>query len=160
MVNKLYPPIISGTLPAFVGQEITIPFQMNRAVSMVEVSGLCYIIKTVSSNVVIAQGTTADFTPSKVRGCLEQRSITFNINLKSITNNGKPIQYKLNPGQSYKIQLAYINTNGVVGYYSTVGIAKCTTKPAVYIKGFEDNLVGINKTNFIGVYSQKEKNDD
>ena len=76
MVNKLYPPIISGTLPAFVGQEITIPFQMNRAVSMVEVSGLCYIIKTVSSNVVIAQGTTADFTPSKVRGCLEQGSIT------------------------------------------------------------------------------------
>lgn len=160
MVNKLYPPIISGTLPAFVGQEITIPFQMNRAVSMAEVSGLCYIIKTVSSNVVIAQGTTADFTPSKVRGCLEQGSITFNINLKSITNNGKPIQYKLNPGQSYKIQLAYINTNGIVGYYSTVGIAKCTTKPAVYIKGFEDNLVGINKTNFIGVYSQKEKNDD
>ena len=82
MVNKLYPPIISGTLPAFVGQEITIPFQMNRAVSMVEVSGLCYIIKTVSSNVVIAQGTTADFTPSKVRGCLEQGSITFNINQK------------------------------------------------------------------------------
>lgn len=160
MVNKLYPPITSGTLPAFVGQEITIPFQMNRAVSMAEVSGLCYIIKTVSSNVVIAQGTTADFSPSKVRGCLEQGSITFNINLKSITNNGKPIQYKLNPGQSYKIQLAYINTNKVVGYYSTVGIAKCTTKPAVYIKGFEDNLVGINKTNFIGVYSQKEKNDD
>lgn len=160
MVNKLYPPIISGTLPAFVGQEITIPFQMNRAVSMIEVSGLCYIIKTVSSNVVIAQGTTADFTPSKVRGCLEQGSITFSINLKSITNNGKPIQYKLNPGQSYKIQLAYINTNKVVGYYSTVGIAKCTTKPAVYIKGFEDNLVGINKTDFIGVYSQKEKNDD
>ena len=49
MVNKLYPPIISGTLPAFVGQEITIPFQMNRAVSMAEVSGLCYIIKTVYS---------------------------------------------------------------------------------------------------------------
>ena len=87
MVNKLYPPIISGTLPAFVGQEITIPFQMNRAVSRVEVSGLCYIIKTVSSNVVIAQGTTADFSPSKVSGCLEQGSITFNINLKSITNN-------------------------------------------------------------------------
>nr|DAP55755.1 MAG TPA: hypothetical protein [Caudoviricetes sp.] len=29
---------------------------------------------------------------------MEQGSITFNINLKSITNNGKPIQYKLNPG--------------------------------------------------------------
>ena len=37
MVNKLYPPIIYGTLPAFVGQEITIPFQMNRAVIMAEV---------------------------------------------------------------------------------------------------------------------------
>lgn len=155
-MNKLYPPMISGTLPAFVGIELTIPFQMNRAVSMNEVSGLCYIIKTIQSNVVIAQGNTlTDYTKSKVRGCLEKGSITFNVKLKSIINNGTTIQYTLNPGQSYKVQLAYIDNNGVIGYYSTVGIAKCTTKPNVYIKGFEDALVGINKTEFIGVYGQE-----
>ena len=39
-MDKLYPPYISGTLPAFTGTELTIPFQMNQTVSAAEVSGL------------------------------------------------------------------------------------------------------------------------
>jgi hypothetical protein len=46
-MSKLYPPVIAGTIPAFFGNEITIPFQMNRAVGEKEVAGFCLKIKTV-----------------------------------------------------------------------------------------------------------------
>jgi hypothetical protein len=31
------------------------------------------------------------------------------------------------PGQYYKIQIAFIDFNDVIGYYSNVGVIKCTT---------------------------------
>ena len=52
---KLYPPIISGTLPAFYlensdldrSAKITVPFTMNRAVSAAQIKGFALKIKTV-----------------------------------------------------------------------------------------------------------------
>jgi len=52
---KLYPPIISGTLPAFYLEEsnmdrmikITVPFTMNHAVSPTQIKGFALRIKTV-----------------------------------------------------------------------------------------------------------------
>jgi hypothetical protein len=39
------------------------------------------------------------------------------------------LKVKLNIGQFYKLQLAYINTNEEIGYYSTIGVAKYTAEP-------------------------------
>jgi hypothetical protein len=36
-------------------------------------------------------------------------------------------------GEYYKLQLAYVGIDSVVGYYSTVGIAKYTNAPILSI---------------------------
>lgn len=148
-MDKLYPPYISGTLPAFTGTELTIPFQMNQTVSSVEVAGFAYIFKTIQSNVVIAQGQVIS---SQAQDAINRGSITFELKFKQINGNA----FQLNLGQSYKVQLAYIDNNEVIGYYSTVGIVKYTAEPKVEIEGLESSGVGINRTNFIGHYSQKD----
>jgi integrase len=47
---KLYPPIIEGTIPAFYGNKIKVPYEMNKAVGYHEISGFSLKIKTVQSN--------------------------------------------------------------------------------------------------------------
>ena len=47
---KLYPPIIEGTIPAFYGDIIKVPYEMNKAVSHLEISGFSLKFKTVQSN--------------------------------------------------------------------------------------------------------------
>ena len=50
MARKLYPPITEGTIPAFYGDSITIPYSMNRMVNKNEIAGFSLKIKTVQSN--------------------------------------------------------------------------------------------------------------
>ena len=47
---KLYPPVIEGTIPAFNGAVLTVPFSMNRSVSAAQIQGLAVKIKTVQSS--------------------------------------------------------------------------------------------------------------
>ena len=49
-MSKLHPPIIEGTIPAFYGNKIRVPFFMNKAVSQNEINGFSLKIKTVQSN--------------------------------------------------------------------------------------------------------------
>ena len=60
MANKLYPPTIEGTLPAFYleyidsgavlsGGHITVPFVMNASVSENQIKGFSLRLRTVSS---------------------------------------------------------------------------------------------------------------
>lgn len=44
---KLFPPNIEGTIPAFYGTVLTVPFSMNKAVSKYEVKDFIIKIKTV-----------------------------------------------------------------------------------------------------------------
>jgi hypothetical protein len=55
-------------------------------------------------------------------------------------------------GQYYKIQLACIDNSGNVGYYSTVGIIKCTSSPVVKIKDRDNKKV--HTYDYTGEYSQ------
>jgi len=64
-------------------------------------------------------------------------------------------------GQFLKAQMAYLNKNDEVGYYSTVGITKYTSKPVLSIQGFkteEDEDYSINHfpTKIIGEYQLGE----
>ena len=45
--KKLYPPNIEGTIPAFYGTTLVVPFSMNKAVSKIEVEGMAIKIKTI-----------------------------------------------------------------------------------------------------------------
>ena len=47
---RLYPPYIEGKISAQTGDELTIPFQMNRSVGPNEFDYITAQIKTVSTN--------------------------------------------------------------------------------------------------------------
>lgn len=50
---KLYPPNLGGTIPAFYGNILTVPFVMNKTVSKNEVNGFNLIVKTVANSKLI-----------------------------------------------------------------------------------------------------------
>lgn len=137
----LYPPYIEGTIPSFYGDSLTVPFSMNKSVGVGEVQGFSLKLKTI-------QNTKYLFTTSKV---LEQ-DLSINqyviFDISSYTG-------KLKVGQHYKVQIAYIGSNGEVGYYSTVGIIKYTKKPSVTIDGLKIGKINQAAQNYIGTYSQE-----
>jgi hypothetical protein len=50
-----------------------------------------------------------------------------------------------------------LDTIGEVGYFSTVGVGKYTTKPDVSIAGLEFGLINSHNYEYMGVYSQEDK---
>ena len=137
---KLNPPVIEGVIPAFTGTEITIPFAMNRSVSELEIGGFALMIKTVQSNYLYGVVRTTN----KNTWDITKGVVTFDL-----SNLGTP----LTVGQFYKIQLAYINTlnEAEIGYYSTVGIVKCSAEPVLEIVNRDGSM------EFTGHYSQIKK---
>lgn len=59
-----------------------------------------------------------------------------------------------NESQYYRVQLAFMDNDGEVGYYSTVGIIKCVAKPTIWIDKYEATDVNMFDTTFIGRYKQ------
>ena len=124
MVNKLYPPIIENTLPAFAGggssASIQVPFQLNRTVSRSNFKQISLILKNVSNNAI------------KLNGVLTS-CIIYNYEKKYYTACFNDIDFSPIVGQYYKAQIAFVDGNGEVGYYSSVGIIKCTSEPTISI---------------------------
>lgn len=141
---KLYPPAVAGTLPAFCGTEtISVPFSMNRAVSSSEVAGFALKIKTVTGTY-IATLTQTDSTKFNTdNDCV----VTFNLSEATKT-------LVFNIGQYYKMQLAYIDQNGAIGIYSTVGVIKYTSEPEVIIERLEPKRINQHNYSYVGKYSQ------
>ena len=104
---KLYPPVLAGTIPAFSGTSIEVPFSMSRAVSVTEVAGLVLKVKKIGGAIL---GTVT------ISGCPNPAKF-------SVAGLGLAI------GEFYKVQLAYISTDREVGFFSTVGIVKYTSTP-------------------------------
>ena len=141
---KLYPPYIEGTLPAFSvncgdgNGAISIPFAHNRAVSIEEINGYSIKIKTVQNDILIATLNVNDLSNIPVRNFILQGSAL-----------------KVNIGQYYKIQVAYRDKEkGEVGYYSTVGVIKCTSTPEVIILNLDEGNVSNSLNHFVGQYRQ------
>lgn len=129
---KLYPPIIEKTLPAFYGNSITVPYTLNRAVSLQgDVSGFKIIIKSTITNEVIITKDVETISFEKITFPLDDISELF-------------------AGGFYKVQIAFIDKNDKVGYYSPVSIVKYVGKnpPGLIIEDqtLEDDV-------FIGRYS-------
>ena len=151
---KLYPPYIEGTLPAFClnegGGELVIPFAHNRAISEIgEIKGFAIKIKTVQNDVLLGDVESNNWDR-------ENNVVIFPVQNYKI-DGLNDLEFKI--GQYYKIQLAYINEDGNIGYYSTVGVVKCTSEPTVAIDNFDANKVNNNAPEFIGTFKQAENGD-
>lgn len=145
---KLYPPSIEGKLPAFAGTTISFPFNKNRAVNMSSVYGLQLRIKTVKTNRELGsyQGT---YNYNEATG-----SYKAIFDLKTQVENGT---LSLIPGEYYKVQIAFLDKNKVnnkfeIGYFSSVGVIKCTTYPQIEIPSLTSNYYG--NYEYVGVYKQ------
>lgn len=140
---KLYPPYLEGTIPAFYGNSITVPFAMNRAVGKNEIRGFSLLIKSIQTGNQLGKELKA------FKYDLENGTATFNLN-----SDLNPIKYLI--GQSYKFQLAYIGNGGSVGYYSTVAIAKYTEPPIIEIKNLIKHSLNKHIYNYVGEYKTKD----
>lgn len=131
---KLYPPYLEGTIPAFYGNSITVPFAMNRAVSKNDINGFQILIKTIQTGKQIE--SVSSFTYN-----IEEGIVKFTLSEK----------YEV--GQSYKMQIAYRDiTDNSVGYYSTVAIVKYTERPEIFIANLLEQNDNVQQYEYTGCY--------
>lgn len=137
---KLYPPVIEGTIPAFYGTTLVVPFSMNRSVAKSDIKGFSLKIKTVQTNTFVKNLTSTDYTTSEVK---------FDIS-----------EVDLVAGQYYKLQLAYIfnDTYATIGYYSTVGVVKYYGEegPKIYVDGLSSKNSNIFAGSYVGVFEHED----
>lgn len=116
---KLYPPIIGDIVPAFWGGSLTVPFSLNRAVGITQVSAISLMLKSPVTNTKIGTETASTFSSD---------TVTFGLS--------SDIQEQLYAGGFVKVQIAFIDQDGKVGYYSDVSIAKYVgkTKPTIELE--------------------------
>ena len=150
--NKLFPPTLEGTLPAFykdytsednpetTGATINIPFSLGRAVSINEIYMISARFSTTSTNSLVLTLATDQFNFT------DENMAYFKLTAAQAA--------KLNEGQYYRVQLAFIDNNEVLGYYSTVGIIKCVAKPTCSLNNFTIADVNVFQTEIVGVYTQ------
>ena len=143
-MGKLYPPVIAGTIPAFCGTSIEVPFSMNRAVGISDFNGFALKIKKVSGALV---GTVIEKNASK---WLESRTVTFKLPAE--------LHSELTPGEFYKVQMAYIKNVDTaaqqIGIYSTIGVVKYITMPTVSIEGLNPDVINNHCYSYNGLYQQ------
>jgi hypothetical protein len=131
MAEKLPPPYLEATIDAQIGNSLTIPFELNRAVGINRVNGMKARIKTIATNRIIAPALDGDCTASTLHSGYDA---TFTID---------PDTVDLIPGQYYKIQLAFVEKgSNVIGHYSTVGVFKYTNLPVISIDKLSDGETG------------------
>lgn len=79
------------------------------------------------------------------------------------TNTTKLNQFTVEdlvPGLYYKVQLAYYDTTGEIGQYSTVGVIKYTTLPNIAIEGLNNGAINTTWHDYVGTYSQDVEKGD
>lgn len=163
---RLYPPILEGTLPAFYlssesnGEEIVegcgtirIPFSYNRAVSANDIDGARAKIKTVQNDAILGEAVC---TVNKSEQVAEIKVVDSKVAIwdddeKKYVNPKGAIGFKI--GTYYKVQLAFVHKDSTIGYYSTVGVIKCTGKPIVEINQLTEDTINSNINFFTGKYS-------
>lgn len=149
-MSKLPPPYVDGSIPAQTDVGLEIPFRLNRAVSLRDITKIFLKIKTVATDRIIGVFETTVYSKSE----------NDNVYIASFDtpcdNKG---QCLLTIGQFYKIQLAFGNLQGDQGYFSTVGVFKYTAMPQVYIDGMKEYEIG-NLYTYTGVYDQSFESGD
>ena len=134
---QLYPPIISGTLPAFYLDnsnldrtiKITVPFTMNRAVSPKQIKGFALKIKTVQNSNYLYTALTYDTINYKLE---DSSYVTFILKTSNNSEERELLLKTLKVGLFYKLQIAYIDQDNQIGNYSSVS---CTQSRRRSLRG-------------------------
>jgi hypothetical protein len=119
---------------------LQLPLYHNPSVARGDFNKISILIKTVSTG--------------EVKETIEvniDSSIQFN---DLITINTFEQAYAI--GQYYKLQMAYIAQDDTVGYYSQVGVFKCTAKPTVTIPALTANQLNNSTYTFTGRYESEQ----
>lgn len=156
---KLNPPILEGIIPCFYqliaspnDVPLDIPFVMNRSVGFDDINAMRLKFKTIGG---IELG---DIRVDKSLISISGTSGLIHIpDLRALDEGiGNTIFQKLNIGQYYKIQLAYVSTeNSVVGYYSSVGVIKFTAEPTCWC-GQPEVYEHVGYMEYEGMYKPNE----
>ena len=143
---KLNPPILGLTINAFTASTgLTVPFEMNPSVTSQQVKGFQVLITNIVND---GNKTSASITltdDQKVKEALDTGVVTFELSNEVLSI--------LNVGAAGHIQLAYIDTNNEIGYYSTAAVAKYTYTP---ILGLD---ILSNGKHFTGIYTSQDVNE-
>lgn len=139
-MSKLYPPTISGIIPAFYGTTIVVPFSMNRAIGINDISGYALKVKNVNGELL---------------GIIDHDGKEIN----EISFEWPDKEGFQEPNRFYKVQLAYKDKNGEYGYFSTVGVVKHTAAPEIRIEGLDSNQINAHLAYYHGVYIPNEEKD-
>ena len=140
-MGRLYPPQLKSKLPAFEWKEnisIKIPFEMNQAVAINDFKGFQILIKTVSTNTEILNTNTSSYENNMIELSLDK-------NLFAV-------------GQYYKVQIAYIDKEDKIGYFSDAGIIKCTASINLYVENLAQETNN-HKPTYTGVYENSDANE-
>ena len=158
---KLASPLLEGTIPAFYYDinennegivNITIPFGLNRSVSRSQIKGLALKIKTAQSSSYLYTKTVYDTNLFELE---DSCYVSFILNRNDINDEEQSIIQKFKKGQFYKFQIAFIDFNDEVGYYSTVAVGKYTTKPTLHINELNNHYLNMNDYLYYGYYNQE-----
>lgn len=149
---KLNPPIVdSKTVAQDEIKGLKIPFLMNRSVGWGNFIALHLIVRSVQSNRDIITLRCDKEGIYIKNGCYWG---TFR-HYKTVGGVQQIQDLPLKTGQTYKAQLAYISTDGIVetiGFFSKVTTFKFTHSPVVYIKNLETNVLNAHTYTYTGVY--------
>lgn len=138
---RLYPPNISGTLPSFYGNELIIPYSMNKIVKSSEVAGFALRVKSAATETFLFEV----IGPKDIPVTFSEHEITFTLGGTQLS--------KMLVGEYYKVQIAYVETGSeTIGYYSTVGIVKYTGRPIATIANFVDDAPNTAQQIIVGEY--------
>lgn len=150
-MSKPYPPQINGTIPAFYGTTLVVPFSMNRAVSQPSISGMQLKLKTVQNSTYIIDDQIIDLS-----------HISFDPYCQAVFNLKQEDISKLKIGQYYKIQIAYRNENDETGFFSNIGVVKYTAQPEVTIEDltFGESSINMHRYEYVGKYYQSKETGD
>ena len=163
---RLYPPVTEEVLSAFcltynnkgekTGASINISFNLNRAVATAEVGGIALRLRTISTNqYVVTENININEETKKSEGLALSYNLSEGTCTFQITNTYNPEKVDLlKVGQYYKAQIAFLDLNGVVGYWSTVATIKCVARPSVTIANFVSNDANIFTNEIVGEYKQ------
>lgn len=144
-MSQLYPPIIGEKIPAFYYQaqgpvkiKIKIPFSMNPAVNIENVTGFNLKIKTVQTETTVM---TISIPKPDDHNFLKDNEIIFTIGNQTKSDQEKInlLNTRIGVGEFLKVQIAYIGQDNVIGYYSHTSIVKYTSQPNIFIKEFSND---------------------
>ena len=140
-----YPPQIESKIGAFALRgdgttTLTVPYVLNKAVSLTQFTKMAVMIKNVTTGTVKWSGSTLEcqIYDNDTKSYRAVFTIPETVNMVS--------------GNYYKVQIAFEDVDGVKSNWSNVGVVKCTSLPSVSINSLETGIDNINPDMFVGLY--------